>query len=72
MASVNLLISRYNARAKRPKRDCRFCTGEFSIREHGGRIWGNVVNLEHIFYKNNEKKKIRSLYARLQEIKFKR
>ena len=34
-----------------------------------GRLWGNVVIVEHTFYENFEKRKIRSLYAHLQEIK---
>ncbi|MFN7929760.1 MAG: peptidoglycan DD-metalloendopeptidase family protein [Blastocatellia bacterium] len=33
-----------------------------------GRLWGNVVVIEHTFYENYEKKKIRSLYAHLLEI----
>ena len=33
-----------------------------------GRLWGNVVVIEHVFYENHEKKKIRSLYAHLQKI----
>ena len=37
--------------------------------ENCGRLWGNVVIIEHIFYENNEKRKIRSVYAHLQEIK---
>ena len=43
--------------------------GRVVFAEHCGRLWGNVVILEHIFYENNEKKKIRSLYAHLNEIK---
>jgi murein DD-endopeptidase MepM/ murein hydrolase activator NlpD len=34
-----------------------------------GKLWGNVIVLEHTFYENQEKKKIRSLYAHLQKIK---
>lgn len=37
--------------------------------ENCGRLWGNVVIVEHIFYENDEKRKIRSVYAHLQEIK---
>jgi murein DD-endopeptidase MepM/ murein hydrolase activator NlpD len=36
---------------------------------HCGRLWGNVVIIEHTFYENHEKRKIRSLYAHLLEIK---
>jgi murein DD-endopeptidase MepM/ murein hydrolase activator NlpD len=34
-----------------------------------GRLWGNVIVIEHVFYENHQKKKIRSLYAHLQTIK---
>lgn len=34
-----------------------------------GKLWGNVVVIEHTFYENHEKKKLRSLYAHLHEIK---
>ncbi|MCM3872363.1 MAG: peptidoglycan DD-metalloendopeptidase family protein [Pyrinomonadaceae bacterium] len=34
-----------------------------------GRLWGNVIIVEHTFYENHEKLKIRSLYAHLLEIK---
>jgi murein DD-endopeptidase MepM/ murein hydrolase activator NlpD len=34
-----------------------------------GRLWGNVVIIEHTFYENHEKLKIRSLYAHLLDIK---
>jgi murein DD-endopeptidase MepM/ murein hydrolase activator NlpD len=34
-----------------------------------GKLWGNVIVIEHVFYENHEKKKIRSLYAHLHEIK---
>ena len=33
-----------------------------------GRLWGNVVVIEHHFYENHERKTIRSLYAHLQRI----
>lgn len=45
--------------------------GRVAFAEHCGKNWGNVVILEHIFYENNERKKIRSLYAHLNEIKVK-
>ena len=35
---------------------------------HCGRLWGNVIVLEHVFYENHERKKIRSLYAHLNTI----
>jgi murein DD-endopeptidase MepM/ murein hydrolase activator NlpD len=34
-----------------------------------GKLWGNVIVIEHTFYENFEKKKIRSVYAHLLEIK---
>lgn len=34
-----------------------------------GRLWGNVVMIEHRFYENHEVRKIISLYAHLNEIK---
>ena len=34
-----------------------------------GRLWGNVIVIEHTFYENYQKRKIRSLYAHLLEIK---
>lgn len=46
--------------------------GRVAFAEHCGRLWGNVVILEHVFYENNERKKIRSLYAHLNEIKVKK
>lgn len=37
--------------------------------DHCGRLWGNVVIIEHHFYENNARHKILSLYAHLNEIK---
>lgn len=34
-----------------------------------GRLWGNVVIVEHFFYENHERREMRSLYAHLDEIK---
>ncbi len=34
-----------------------------------GRLWGNVVVVEHLFYENHARREIRSLYAHLNEIK---
>lgn len=34
-----------------------------------GRLWGNVVIVEHLFYENHERRRIRSLYAHLLDIK---
>lgn len=43
--------------------------GRVVFAEHCGRLWGNVVMVEHVFYENNERRKIFSLYAHLLEIK---
>jgi murein DD-endopeptidase MepM/ murein hydrolase activator NlpD len=43
--------------------------GRVVFAEHCGRLWGNVVVIEHTFYENHEKRVIRSLYAHLNEIK---
>jgi murein DD-endopeptidase MepM/ murein hydrolase activator NlpD len=33
-----------------------------------GQPWGNMIVIDHIFYENNERKSIRSVYAHLQHI----
>jgi murein DD-endopeptidase MepM/ murein hydrolase activator NlpD len=43
--------------------------GKVIFADFCGRLWGNVVMIDHIFYENNEKKIIRSVYAHLHEIK---
>jgi murein DD-endopeptidase MepM/ murein hydrolase activator NlpD len=43
--------------------------GRVVVAENFGRLWGNVLILEHTFYENHEKRKVRSLYAHLLEIK---
>lgn len=43
--------------------------GRVVFAEDCGRLWGNVVILEHVFYENDERREIRSLYAHLDEIK---
>ena len=43
--------------------------GRVVFAENCGRLWGNVIVLEHHFYENHERKTIRSLYAHLQKIK---
>lgn len=45
--------------------------GRVVVAENFGRLWGNVVIVEHVFYENNEQRRIRSVYAHLQEIKVK-
>ncbi len=43
--------------------------GRVVFADHCGRLWGNVVMIEHLYYENARKKRIRSLYAHLNEIK---
>ena len=43
--------------------------GRVVFAQHCGRLWGNVVIIEHLFYENHERRQIRSLYAHLNEIK---
>ena len=43
--------------------------GRVAFAEFCGRLWGNVVMVDHVFFENNEKKRIRSVYAHLNEIK---
>lgn len=43
--------------------------GRVAFAEFCGKLWGNVVMIDHLFYENNEKKQIRSVYAHLHEIK---
>lgn len=43
--------------------------GRVVFASHCGRLWGNVVILEHLFYENHEVRRIRSLYAHLAEIR---
>jgi len=44
-------------------------SGRVVFAEHCGRLWGNVVMVQHVFYENNERRNILSLYAHLLEIK---
>ncbi|HKQ73780.1 MAG TPA: peptidoglycan DD-metalloendopeptidase family protein [Blastocatellia bacterium] len=46
--------------------------GRVVFAENCGRLWGNVVIIEHVFYENHERRNIRSLYAHLQMIKVRR
>jgi murein DD-endopeptidase MepM/ murein hydrolase activator NlpD len=43
--------------------------GRIAFAKQYGEPWGNVVVIDHVFYENNEKKRIRSVYAHLQSIK---
>lgn len=46
--------------------------GRVVFAENCGPLWGNVVIVEHLFYENQEKRRIRSLYAHLNEIRVRR
>jgi murein DD-endopeptidase MepM/ murein hydrolase activator NlpD len=43
--------------------------GRVTLAQNCGRLWGNVIMIEHHFYENHEHRKIISLYAHLNEIK---
>ncbi|MET0647861.1 MAG: peptidoglycan DD-metalloendopeptidase family protein [Pyrinomonadaceae bacterium] len=43
--------------------------GRVRVAKNCGRLWGNVVIIEHVFYENHERREIHSLYAHLDEIK---
>src|SRR6185369_7904579 len=43
--------------------------GKVAFADFCGKLWGNVVMIDHLFYENHEKKQIRSVYAHLREIK---
>ena len=43
--------------------------GKVAFADFCGKLWGNVVMIDHVFYENHEKKQIRSVYAHLHEIK---
>jgi murein DD-endopeptidase MepM/ murein hydrolase activator NlpD len=43
--------------------------GRVAFAEFCGKLWGNVVMIDHVFYENNERKSLRSVYAHLHEIK---
>lgn len=43
--------------------------GRVAFAENCGRLWGNVIIIEHVFYENHERRRLRSLYAHLQTIK---
>jgi murein DD-endopeptidase MepM/ murein hydrolase activator NlpD len=43
--------------------------GRVVVAENLGKFWGNVLIIEHIVYENHERKRVRSLYAHLLEIK---
>jgi len=45
--------------------------GRVIFAQNCGRLWGNVVMIEHIYYENNRLEKIISEYAHLNEIKVK-
>lgn len=42
--------------------------GKVAFADFCGRLFGNVVMIDHVFYENAEKKTVRSVYVHLQEI----
>jgi murein DD-endopeptidase MepM/ murein hydrolase activator NlpD len=45
--------------------------GRVVFAEQYGRLWGNVIVIDHVFYENHLKRRIRSLYAHLQTLRVK-
>ena len=45
--------------------------GRVAFADHCGKLWGNVVMIDHVFYENHERKAIRSVYVHLGEIRVK-
>jgi murein DD-endopeptidase MepM/ murein hydrolase activator NlpD len=45
--------------------------GRVTFAQNCGRLWGNVITIEHRYYENFEARKIVSLYAHLNEIRVK-
>ena len=43
-------------------------SGKVAYADFGGRLFGNVVMIDHVFYENAEKRTIRSVYVHLHEI----
>ncbi len=50
---------------------CATANGKVVFAGGAGERFGNAVIIEHVYYENNEKRKIRSVYARLDLIKVK-
>lgn len=46
--------------------------GRVVFAENCGQPWGNILIIEHTFYENHEKRKLRSLYAHLLDMKVRR
>jgi hypothetical protein len=42
--------------------------GRVAFAENCGKLWGNVLMIDHTYYENHEKRTIRSVYAHLQKI----
>lgn len=43
--------------------------GRVAFAQNCGRLWGNVLMIDHTYYENHQKRKIRSVYAHLQQLK---
>ncbi|MBN2493491.1 MAG: peptidoglycan DD-metalloendopeptidase family protein [Deltaproteobacteria bacterium] len=50
---------------------CAVAAGKVIYAEPSGALWGRVVMIQHVYYENHERKRIRSLYAHLGEIRVK-
>ena len=46
--------------------------GKVIYADNAGNLWGRVIMIQHVFYENHQKKRIRSLYVHLGEIKVKK
>jgi murein DD-endopeptidase MepM/ murein hydrolase activator NlpD len=46
--------------------------GKVIYADNAGNLWGRVVMIQHVFYQNHQKKRIRSLYVHLGKIKVKK
>jgi murein DD-endopeptidase MepM/ murein hydrolase activator NlpD len=45
--------------------------GRVAFAKHCGRLWGNVVMIDHVFYDNHERREIRSVYVHLHDFRVK-
>jgi len=44
-------------------------SGKVIYADMTGKLWGRVVMIQHVYYENHEKKRLRSLYAHLGEVR---
>lgn len=45
--------------------------GRVAFAAHCGKLWGNVVMIDHVFYENHERREIRSAYVHLHDFRVK-